>query len=49
MASPTAAFSILDTTFSESFGLAARVGRASKHPANPLWGQDQPWELRIDK
>ena len=46
--SPLAAFSILDTTASERFGLAPRVGRAIKHPANPLWGQDLPWELRID-
>jgi hypothetical protein len=46
--SPLAAFSVLDITASERFGLAPRVGRATKHPANPLWGQDQPWELRID-
>ena len=45
---PLAAFSILDTSDNGRFGLLPRVGRAVKHPSNPLWGQDQPWELRID-
>ena len=46
--SPMAAFSILDASDEFRLGLAPRVGRATKHPLNPLWGQDQPWELRID-
>ena len=28
--------------------LALRVGTATKHPANPLFGEDKPWELRYD-
>jgi hypothetical protein len=42
-----AAFSLLDPT-AAALGLAPRVGRATKHPANPLWGQDRAWETRID-
>jgi len=43
---PMAAFSLLDERF--SVGLAPRLGRASKHPSNPLWGQSELWENRID-
>ena len=25
-----------------------RVGVVQKHPANPLFGEDKPWELRVD-
>eukprot|EP00035_Acanthoeca_spectabilis_P012243 m.218109 g.218109 ORF g.218109 m.218109 type:complete len:90 (+) comp15568_c0_seq5:225-494(+) len=28
--------------------LGARVGRGTKYHANPLWGQTEPWEQRID-
>jgi hypothetical protein len=24
------------------------VGVVKKHPANPLWGEDKPWEVRFD-
>jgi len=41
-----AAFSLLDP--SGAVGLAPRLGRASKHPANPLFGQSELWENRID-
>jgi hypothetical protein len=46
---PRAAFALLDPAHSSSsLGLGARVGRAHKHPKNPLWGQDRSWETRID-
>ena len=25
-----------------------RVGTSTKHPANPMFGEDKPWELRYD-
>ena len=28
--------------------VALRVGTSTKHPANPLFGEDKPWELRYD-
>jgi len=43
---PLAAFSVLDE--SASIGLAARLGRGTKHSGNPLWRQTEPWETRID-
>ena len=43
-----AAFSLLDPAAPNTLGLAPRVGRAAKHPANPLWGQEKAWETRID-
>ena len=44
---PRAAFGLLDPS-STGIGLNARLGRAVKHLANPLWGQDRDWETRID-
>ena len=35
---------IINTTENVSL----RVGNASKHPANPLFGEDKPWEVRYD-
>lgn len=29
-------------------GLQLRVGTVTKHPANPLFGEDRPWEVRLD-
>ena len=28
--------------------VALKVGTSTKHPANPLFGEDKPWELRYD-
>ena len=35
---------IIDTTED----VALRVGTSTKHPDNPLFGEDKPWELRFD-
>ena len=43
-----AAFSILDEAVSGARGLGARLGRGTKSPQNPLFGQDRAWEPRID-
>ena len=44
-----AALSLLASSATRGGGeLRARVGNPIKHPANPLFGQDQPWETRID-
>ena len=40
-----AAISLLD---SPDKGFRIRIGTPSKYPANPLFGQDKPWETRID-
>ena len=42
-----AAFSILDENYL-NYGLQPRVGRAMKSPENPLFGQTEMWEPRID-
>ena len=42
------AFSVLDTNLSTPGGLVARLGRGTKSPSNPLFGQTLPWEPRID-
>jgi hypothetical protein len=40
-----AAISLLETP---SRDLRVRLGSPSKHPANPLFVQDKPWETRLD-
>jgi len=42
------AFSVLDSNVSTPSGLVARLGRGTKSPSNPLFGQTLPWEPRID-
>ena len=42
------AFSLLDEEKSTAGGLVARLGRGTKSPSNPLFGQTLPWEPRID-
>ena len=42
------AFSLLDEEKSTAGGLIARLGRGTKSPSNPLFGQTLPWEPRID-
>jgi hypothetical protein len=42
------AFSVLDEERSTPSGLVARLGRGTKSPHNPLFGQTLPWEPRID-
>ena len=29
-------------------GVQSGLGKVQKHPANPLFGEDQPWEVRFD-
>ena len=43
-----AAISLFGDSESASSGLTLGVGTPTKHPANPLLVQDQPWETRID-
>jgi hypothetical protein len=48
-AEPPAKHLLLDNRVVESTeGVALRVGRVSKHPANPLFREDRPWEVRFD-
>jgi hypothetical protein len=48
-AEPPARHLLLDSRVVESTeGVALKVGRVTKHPANPLFGEDQPWEVRFD-
>lgn len=42
------AFSLLDEALSTPAGLVARLGRGTKSSSNPLFGQELPWEPRID-
>ena len=47
--SPPAKHLLLDSRVIESTeGVALRLGRVIKHPANPLFGEDRPWEVRFD-
>jgi hypothetical protein len=40
---------LFDTrVIAQSEGVQTMLGTVQKHPANPLFGEDQPWEVRFD-
>jgi hypothetical protein len=48
-AAPPEKHLLLDSRVVETTeGVALRLGRVAKHPANPLFSEDQPWEVRFD-
>lgn len=44
----TAAISLLDETSDDAGEVITAIGPVQKHPQNPLFGQDKPWEPRLD-
>ncbi len=46
---PRAKYLLLDSRLVErTENVTLRVGRVQKHPANPLFQEDKPWEVRFD-
>ncbi len=46
---PSGKHLVLDSRVIEATeGVALKPGRVKKHSANPLFGEDQPWEVRFD-